>query len=88
MSLPTPPIVQAVSVGDGGVLTGLAVKTLIDLSTTGPSVAEVVAKAARRARRGVGGFAGQRRRRRRHQGHAGGDGVVREGRRSSASIRC
>jgi len=46
MSLPTPPIVQAVSVGDGGILRGSRLKTLIDLSTTGPSVAKVVAKAA------------------------------------------
>jgi len=46
MSLPTPPIVQAVSIGDGGILRGSKLKTLIDLSTTGPSVAKVVAKAA------------------------------------------
>jgi 3-hydroxyisobutyrate dehydrogenase-like beta-hydroxyacid dehydrogenase len=46
MSLPTPPIVQAVSLGDGGILRGSRMKTLIDLSTTGPSVAKVVAKAA------------------------------------------
>ena len=46
MSLPTPPIVQAVSVGDAGILRGSTVKTLIDLSTTGPSVAGVVARAA------------------------------------------
>jgi 3-hydroxyisobutyrate dehydrogenase-like beta-hydroxyacid dehydrogenase len=46
MSLPTPPIVQSVSLGDQGVLRGSRVKTLIDLSTTGPSVAGVVARAA------------------------------------------
>ena len=46
ISLPTPPIVQAVCVGDGGILRGSRLKTLIDLSTTGPSVAKVVAKAA------------------------------------------
>ena len=46
MSLPTPPIVQAVSVGEGGILRGSRLTTLIDLSTTGPSVAKVVAKAA------------------------------------------
>jgi 3-hydroxyisobutyrate dehydrogenase-like beta-hydroxyacid dehydrogenase len=46
MSLPTPPIVQAVSLGEHGVLRGTRVKTLIDLSTTGPSVAAVVARAA------------------------------------------
>ena len=47
MSLPTPPIVQAVSLGDGGILRGTRVKTLVDLSTTGPSVAKVVGQAAR-----------------------------------------
>ena len=46
MSLPTPPIVQAVSLGDGGILRGSRLKALIDLSTTGPSVAKVIAKAA------------------------------------------
>jgi 3-hydroxyisobutyrate dehydrogenase-like beta-hydroxyacid dehydrogenase len=46
MSLPTPPIVQAVSLGERGILRGTHVKTLIDLSTTGPSVAKVVGRAA------------------------------------------
>ena len=46
ISLPTPPVVQAVSLGDKGVLKGSRVKTMIDLSTTGPSVAKVVARAA------------------------------------------
>jgi 3-hydroxyisobutyrate dehydrogenase-like beta-hydroxyacid dehydrogenase len=46
ISLPTPPIVQAVSLGDQGILEGSRVKTMIDLSTTGPSVAKVVARAA------------------------------------------
>ena len=46
LSLPTPPIVQAVSLGDKGLLKGSRVKTMIDLSTTGPSVAKVVARAA------------------------------------------
>ena len=46
LSLPTPPIVQAVVTGDGGVLQGTMIKTLVDLSTTGPSVAAVCAKAA------------------------------------------
>jgi 3-hydroxyisobutyrate dehydrogenase-like beta-hydroxyacid dehydrogenase len=50
-SLPTPAIVQAVMLGDRGILKGARVKTLIDLSTTGPSVAGVVARAA--AERGV-----------------------------------
>jgi 3-hydroxyisobutyrate dehydrogenase-like beta-hydroxyacid dehydrogenase len=46
MSLPTPAIVQAVSLGDTGILRGTRITTLIDLSTTGPSVAGVVAGAA------------------------------------------
>ena len=46
ISLPTPPIVQAVSLGEKGILKGSRVKTMIDLSTTGPSVAKVVARAA------------------------------------------
>jgi 3-hydroxyisobutyrate dehydrogenase-like beta-hydroxyacid dehydrogenase len=49
LSLPTPPVLQAVAID--GVLKGTAVKTMIDLSTTGPSVAKVVAKAA--AEKGV-----------------------------------
>jgi 3-hydroxyisobutyrate dehydrogenase-like beta-hydroxyacid dehydrogenase len=44
LSLPTPPVLQAVAID--GVLKGTAVKTMIDLSTTGPSVAKVVARAA------------------------------------------
>jgi 3-hydroxyisobutyrate dehydrogenase-like beta-hydroxyacid dehydrogenase len=46
MSLPTPPVVQAVSVGERGILRGSQVRTLIDLSTTGPSVAGAIALAA------------------------------------------
>jgi 3-hydroxyisobutyrate dehydrogenase-like beta-hydroxyacid dehydrogenase len=46
MSLPTPPVVQAVALGERGILRGSRVKTLIDLSTTGPSVAKVVGGAA------------------------------------------
>jgi 3-hydroxyisobutyrate dehydrogenase-like beta-hydroxyacid dehydrogenase len=46
MSLPTPPIVQAVCLGDKGILAGSKINTLIDLSTTGPSVAKVVGAAA------------------------------------------
>jgi 3-hydroxyisobutyrate dehydrogenase-like beta-hydroxyacid dehydrogenase len=46
MSLPTPPVVQAVTLGERGILRGSKVKTLIDLSTTGPSVAKVVGQAA------------------------------------------
>ena len=46
MSLPTPPVVQAVTTGENGLLRGSKIKTLIDLSTTGPSVAKTVGAAA------------------------------------------
>ena len=46
LSLPMPSVVQAVCLGETGVLKGSRMKTLIDLSTSGPSVAKVVAKAA------------------------------------------
>ena len=49
ISLPTPPIVQSVSLGS--ILKGSRLKTLVDLSTTGPTVAGIVAKAA--SERGV-----------------------------------
>ena len=45
ISLPTPPIVQAVTTGDHGVLRGSKVQVLVDLSTTGPTVAGVAAQA-------------------------------------------
>jgi 3-hydroxyisobutyrate dehydrogenase-like beta-hydroxyacid dehydrogenase len=51
VSLPTPDVVQSVALGDGGLLHGSRIRTLIDLSTTGPSVAGLVAR--RLAERGV-----------------------------------
>ncbi len=45
LSLPTPPIVREVALGAGGVASGSKVKTVIDLSTTGASVAREVAAA-------------------------------------------
>ena len=50
-SLPTPDIVQAVALGEDGVIGGTAVKTFVDLSTTGPRVAAAVA--AGLAQRGI-----------------------------------
>jgi 3-hydroxyisobutyrate dehydrogenase-like beta-hydroxyacid dehydrogenase len=44
MSLPTPNIVQSVALGEHGLVKGSTVTTVVDLSTTGPSVAAVVAK--------------------------------------------
>lgn len=45
ISVPTPPIVQSVVLGEGGIAQGKQVKTVIDLSTTGPGVAKTVAAA-------------------------------------------
>ena len=44
MSLPTPDIVRAVALGENGIGHGNRVRTLIDLSTTGPGVAGIVAQ--------------------------------------------
>jgi 3-hydroxyisobutyrate dehydrogenase-like beta-hydroxyacid dehydrogenase len=43
LSLPTPDVVEAVCLGDGGVQDGSTVKHVIDCSTTGPKVARTVA---------------------------------------------
>jgi 3-hydroxyisobutyrate dehydrogenase-like beta-hydroxyacid dehydrogenase len=43
-SVPTPPIVQAVALGPGGVVEGSRVKIFIDVSTTGATVAKRVAE--------------------------------------------
>jgi 3-hydroxyisobutyrate dehydrogenase-like beta-hydroxyacid dehydrogenase len=51
MSLPTPPIVQAVALGEDGIAHGKAVRTVVDLSTTGPSMAKTIA--AELAGRGI-----------------------------------
>ncbi|MFA6264211.1 MAG: NAD(P)-dependent oxidoreductase [Pseudolabrys sp.] len=45
LSLPTPPVVQSVVLGPNGVGQGNAVKTVVDLSTTGPSAAKIIAQA-------------------------------------------
>jgi 3-hydroxyisobutyrate dehydrogenase-like beta-hydroxyacid dehydrogenase len=44
MSLPTPDIVKAVALGENGIAYGNRISTLIDLSTTGPGVATIVAQ--------------------------------------------
>jgi 3-hydroxyisobutyrate dehydrogenase-like beta-hydroxyacid dehydrogenase len=51
VSLPTPPVVQAVALGEHGLIGGSAMKTMVDLSTTGPGVAGTVARAL--AARGI-----------------------------------
>jgi 3-hydroxyisobutyrate dehydrogenase-like beta-hydroxyacid dehydrogenase len=44
MSLPTPAIVQAVALGERGIVHGASARMLIDLSTTGPGMATIVAR--------------------------------------------
>ncbi len=44
MCLPMPDIVRTVAIGEGGVMHGSKVRTLIDLSTTGPTIAGIVAR--------------------------------------------
>lgn len=44
-SLPTPDVVRAVALSDTGVIAGKAIRTFVDLSTTGPAVAAEVAEA-------------------------------------------
>ena len=45
VSLPTPAIVQSVALSPGGIISGTAVRIVIDVSTTGPGVAGAVSKA-------------------------------------------
>jgi 3-hydroxyisobutyrate dehydrogenase-like beta-hydroxyacid dehydrogenase len=51
VSLPTPDIVRSVALSDTGVTAGTKVKTFVDLSTTGPGVAQEVADGL--ARKGI-----------------------------------
>lgn len=50
-SLPTPDVVRAATLSTTGVIAGTAIRTFIDLSTTGPAVAAEVAEAL--ARKGI-----------------------------------
>lgn len=43
-SLPTPPVVREVVLGSGGLTTGSKVRVVIDVSTTGPSMAGIIEK--------------------------------------------
>ena len=52
LCLPFPAVVAQVAIGLGGVIEGTAIKTVIDLSTTGPSVTNDVAAAL--AKKGIG----------------------------------
>ena len=49
VSLPTPDVVRTVACGEEGLVHGRAIRTFVDLSTTGASVAEEVAAALARA---------------------------------------
>jgi 3-hydroxyisobutyrate dehydrogenase-like beta-hydroxyacid dehydrogenase len=51
LSLPTPAVVRAVATGAGGLIEGSAIRTCVDLSTTGPAVAREIAGAL--ATRGI-----------------------------------
>jgi 2-hydroxy-3-oxopropionate reductase len=51
VSLPTPAVVRAVALGEDGLAHGAAIRTYVDLSTTGPAMAEEIA--AGLAERGV-----------------------------------
>lgn len=47
ISLPTPPIIEAVVLGQDGLVNGTKAKTIVDLSTTGPRVASRIGEALR-----------------------------------------
>lgn len=49
MSLPTPEIVHAVALGENGLVHGKGAKIVVDLSTTGPRMARIVAEGLRQA---------------------------------------
>src|ERR1700751_5163825 len=44
ISLPTPEIVRSVALSPSGIIAGTSVRIMVDLSTTGPAVAKVVAE--------------------------------------------
>lgn len=44
LSLPTPPVVEAVAVGENGLISGDKVRRIVDLSTTGPQMAESISE--------------------------------------------
>jgi len=43
-SLPTPDILQSAALGDGGLVQGSRMRVFVDVSTTGPRVAKIVAE--------------------------------------------
>lgn len=49
ISLPTPPVVEAVTLGAQGLVHGTAVKRIVDLSTTGPKTEMLVAEGLEKA---------------------------------------
>ena len=78
-SLPTPDIVKAVALGPDGIVAGNRATILIDLSTTGPGAAKLIAKGFEPQQHHAGRCAGQRRHQGRGERHARGDGVLPEG---------
>ena len=78
-SLPTPDIVKAVALGPDGIIAGNRASILIDLSTTGPGAAKLIAEGFEAPQHHAGRCAGQRRHQGRGERHARGDGVLPEG---------
>ena len=78
-SLPTPDIVKAVALGPDGIVAGNRATVLIDLSTTGPGAAKLIAKGFEAQEPDAGRCARQRRHQGRGERYARGDGVLPEG---------
>ena len=78
-SLPTPDIVKAVALGPDGIVAGNRATVLIDLSTTGPGAAKLIAKGFEAEKPDAGRCARQRRHQGRGERYARGDGVLPEG---------
>ena len=53
VSLPTPAIVESVVLGDAGLVSGTTVRTIIDLSTSGPGASSRIATALAANRIGI-----------------------------------
>ena len=75
-SLPTPDIVKTVALGADGISSGNMARIVIDLSTTGPGAAKLVAEGLKAKRHDAGRCSRQRRHQGRRRRHARGHGVV------------
>ena len=76
VSLPTPDIVKAVALGPDGIIAGNRVSILIDLSTSGPGAAKLIAEGFEAPEHHPGGCTRQRRHQRRGEWHARGHGFL------------